>query len=82
MQVFAYELLYRDTDGKLAEIKNNDQASSQVILNALSDIGLERLVGDSKAFFNLTRNLFMDEVPLAPGCFQSGIRDTRNDRGG
>ncbi|MES9901956.1 MAG: HDOD domain-containing protein [Sedimenticola sp.] len=64
MQVFAYELLYRNTDGKLTEIKNGDQASSQVILNALSDIGLERLVGDNKAFFNLTRNLFMDEVPL------------------
>lgn len=64
MQVYAYELLYRDTDNNAAEVLDGDRASSLVILNALSDIGLERLVGKSKAFFNLTRNLLLEEAPI------------------
>ncbi|MEJ1413405.1 MAG: HDOD domain-containing protein [Candidatus Sedimenticola sp. (ex Thyasira tokunagai)] len=64
MRVFAYELLYRETDVNSAQVEDGDRASSLVILNALSDIGLERLVGKSKAFFNLTRSLLLEEAPI------------------
>ncbi len=64
MRVFAYELLYRETSENSAHIEDGDRASSLVILNAIGDIGLDRLVGKSKAFFNLTRNLLLQEAPI------------------
>ncbi|MES9934954.1 MAG: hypothetical protein ABW153_00850, partial [Sedimenticola sp.] len=54
MQVYAYELLYRDNQGRPVESLDGDRASSLVILNSFAEIGLERMVGKAKAFINLT----------------------------
>ena len=64
LSVFAYELLYRDNNGNSAQIKDGNQASSRVILNALTEIGFERLVENKKAFINLTRQFFTDLPPI------------------
>ena len=53
MNVYAYELLYRSDQNNQAVFSNGDQATMQVILNAMVEIGLENIVGDSKAFINL-----------------------------
>ncbi len=45
MHVHAYELLYRDRDCDYANITNGEQATSQLLVNALLEIGLPRLVG-------------------------------------
>ena len=65
LKVFAYELLFRSGKINEANVVDGDEATSDVILNALTEIGLEKLVGKNKAFINLTYNhiLNMSELP-------------------
>ncbi|BBL69541.1 EAL and HDOD domain-containing protein [Methylogaea oryzae] len=53
-RIFAYELLFRGERG------DGTLASNQVILDALLQFGLPRVVGDSKAFINFTRNNLLE----------------------
>lgn len=55
LRVIGYELLYRGGEGNRAGEIDGDRATSQVLVNAFLEIGLERLVGDRLAFINLTR---------------------------
>lgn len=65
MRVFAYEVLFRNPDGS-ALIQSGDDATSQVMVNTLMDIGLNRIVGESLAFINLTEGYITGELPLPP----------------
>ncbi len=50
-----YELLFRANQNALnAEVIDGDKATSTVLTNAISEIGLDNIVGDRLAFFNLT----------------------------
>lgn len=64
LDVVAYELLYRDNDQNHARVTDGDTASSQVIINALLEIGLENLIGKHQAFINLTRSFLLDTAFL------------------
>lgn len=67
--VYAYELLFRtDQINNAASGLNEDQATSQVILNSFIDMGLENIVGQSKACINLTDSFLMntDALPIKP----------------
>ena len=68
MHVFGYEVLFRDTNRQQARIRDHDLASSQVIINTFLNIGLEHLVGSSRAFIKLTEGLIIDDqlLPMAP----------------
>ena len=56
VDVYAYELLFRGSgESHNANVTDGDSATSQVILNAFINIGLENIVGSHKAFINLTR---------------------------
>lgn len=65
LNVIAYELLFRSGDENAADVIDGEKATSDVILKALTEIGLERLVGQHKAFINLTHDhiLNMSELP-------------------
>lgn len=65
LNVIAYELLFRSDDANEANVIDGEKATSDVILKALTDIGMERLVGQHKAFINLTHDhiLNMSEFP-------------------
>ena len=65
-QVFAYELLFRDTSDNKANIDNPDLATSHLLLNALTQFGLRNIVGDAAAFINLTESFILGSLPL-PG---------------
>ena len=65
--VVAYELLFRT--GKIsneANVIDGDNATTNVIINAITEIGMDQLVGPHQAFINLTHNhiLQMAERPL------------------
>lgn len=62
--VYGYELLYRRTEDNTADVTDGDAATSQVILNAMTEIGLENLVGGRSAFVNLTRGFIVGKYPL------------------
>ncbi|MFA6687574.1 MAG: diguanylate phosphodiesterase, partial [Desulfuromonas sp.] len=68
MRVIAYELLYRHADVDRAIISDFDAASSEVVVNSLIDIGLDRLVGHAKAYCNFTRGFLIRGagISLAP----------------
>lgn len=65
LNTVAYELLFRDCDGKnRAKIKNGDQATSEVILTAFTEIGLKNLTDNKLAFLNLTQSFLEGKSPL------------------
>ncbi len=67
-RVVAYELLYRDCEGKYPNSTSGEQASSRVMLNAFLDLGVTRLVGPLQAFVNFTRDLILSlpAIPFEP----------------
>lgn len=65
LDVYAYELLFRAGAGQnSADFYDGDTATSQVVVNTFVDIGLEQIVGNRPAFFNMTRNYLLDDNPL------------------
>jgi len=71
--VEGYELLYPDGHAEQTPADDHAQATARVALNALSEIGLDNLVGQSRAWLNvgpeflsanLVRNLPPDRVVL------------------
>lgn len=64
MEVYGYELLYREGDTEGIQVSDGDLASSRVMLNTFMEIGLERIVGPHHAFINLTRSFFTDSPSI------------------
>jgi EAL and modified HD-GYP domain-containing signal transduction protein len=58
-RLWGYELLYRPipSGGRPSDL---EAAAASVMISGLADIGLERLVGDRLAFFNVTRQVVLD----------------------
>ncbi|MDY0137930.1 MAG: EAL domain-containing protein [Thiomicrospira sp.] len=62
INLYAYALLFRHSgEDNFAQIDNADQASAQLIINVLGDIGLAALAGEHKVFINLTDTLLIQE---------------------
>jgi EAL and modified HD-GYP domain-containing signal transduction protein len=61
LDVCAYELLFRSNETNRAQVVNGNQATSQVILNTFMEIGLDTIVGQKRAFINLTRDFLLQE---------------------
>ncbi len=63
LQTIGYELLYRsrDTDDS-ARISNSNQATASVIINAMTEMGLESVVGNHLAFINVPYRLLYSPV--------------------
>lgn len=59
LEVVGYELLYRSSRDVSPRDVDGDAATASVAINALVEIGLDRLVGDKRAFVNLTRNFIV-----------------------
>lgn len=64
LDVYAYELLFRSGTQNQAGTFDGDQATSQVIVNAFIEIGLEQIVGPHLAFINLTRSFVTSTTTL------------------
>lgn len=65
--LYAYELLYRSGRKNVYDGVSGALATTDVILNSLLHIGMERLVGRNPAFVNFDRELLLGEmVELLP----------------
>jgi EAL and modified HD-GYP domain-containing signal transduction protein len=64
LHVAAYELLYRAGDSNLPAAFDHDYATSQVLVQAFSGIGLDSLVGERTAFINLTASFIYGSLPI------------------
>ncbi|HOP74136.1 MAG TPA: HDOD domain-containing protein [Bacillota bacterium] len=60
--VFAYELLYRSGKQNFYDHNDGDRATSDVITNSFSVIGIDTLTGGKRAFINFTQNLLKKEM--------------------
>jgi EAL and modified HD-GYP domain-containing signal transduction protein len=67
LEIAAYELLFRGNLGaKDAQFTCGDKATSQVLLNAFGEAGLESICGNHPAYINFTKNLILDRPPFDP----------------
>ena len=61
LEVFGYELLYRDGTNNSASIVDGDEATARVMVNTILEIGLDQVAGNAQAFLNLTANFFLSQ---------------------
>jgi EAL and modified HD-GYP domain-containing signal transduction protein len=61
VEVFAYELLSRQSELNQAAFTDGDKATAQLLLNTFVDIGLDQIVGSHLAFVNVTRNFVLSD---------------------
>src|ERR1700743_667976 len=68
-RVVGYEILFRGDDTVDAGVVDGATATATVILNSLTEIGLERLVGEHIAWINLPREAALAGIgaELPPG---------------
>lgn len=64
LEVFAYELLFRSANTHSASVTNGNSASSQVMINAFLEIGIDAISGGRTCFVNLTRDFVVGQLPL------------------
>jgi EAL and modified HD-GYP domain-containing signal transduction protein len=59
LEVVGYELLFRGANDNVAVISDHDEATSTVVINAFTEIGLESVVGDRRAWINVSRDFLL-----------------------
>ena len=59
LSVVGYELLFRDPPATHADVVDHSGATTTVILNALTEIGLTRVVGTHTAWINASREFLL-----------------------
>ena len=60
LQVEGYELFYRQTEtDSTAQFLDAEIATSQIVLNTVTEVGLDRVVGEHKAFINVARDFVL-----------------------
>ena len=62
LKVVGYELLFRSGTVDAFDGRDSNAATSQVINNALMEIGLDEIVGDVPAYINFTKDLLVNGV--------------------
>jgi len=66
--IFGYELLFRNGSAATsAVVRRNIEATAGVMVNALNNIGMERLIGERKGFINVDEEILKnDMIDLLP----------------
>jgi len=59
--MYGYELLHRRADEVCAVFEDGDRASTDMLLNAVLEIGIQQLAGPHRAFINVTHKLLMNQ---------------------
>jgi EAL and modified HD-GYP domain-containing signal transduction protein len=62
--VLGYELLFRADAGAVDADERGAYATSQVLITAFTEIGIDALAGDRRCFVNLTREFVVGDLPL------------------
>jgi len=74
LSVAGYELLFRHGPGNEAMVLDHEGATATVVLNALTEIGWERIVGRRTAWINVSREFvlsgLLSAVPPALVCLE------------
>jgi len=80
-KIHGFELLFRHADVAEAEVRDGTVATAQVLVNAIIDIGVEKMAGQELLFVNCTREILISEPILPPGrCVLEILEDVDLDR--
>ena len=60
LDVMGYELLFRPSAEEVPAPFDGNRATAQVIINTVTEIGLENILGKHRAFINFTDELLID----------------------
>ncbi|GAA0950379.1 EAL and HDOD domain-containing protein [Virgisporangium aurantiacum] len=60
----AYELLFRGARSAVTATQSDAYATTQVILTAFQEFGLDQIVGDKRCLLNMTREFLVGDLPL------------------
>lgn len=64
LKTVGYELLFRDGTINIAQFEDGTRATSTVLTNALTEFGLETVVGNLPAWVNFQAQYLIDELPI------------------
>ena len=78
LNVYAYELLFRSGQENQANFTDGDHATTEVILNTFTEIGLTKIIGTHLGFINLTRSFLLGIYPL-PECQDQVVLEILED---
>jgi c-di-GMP-related signal transduction protein len=62
-ELFAYELLFRNSAENVANVSNDMAATANVISHAFGEIGIEQALGPYKGFINCDATLLLSDLP-------------------
>jgi len=62
LRIAGYELLFRAPDAEHANVSNQCSATADVLTRAMLDVGLDSLVGTSRAWINIGRDFLVQRV--------------------
>ena len=67
-EIVAYELLFRSVDSPdMATVTDSSRATASVIINTLSEFGLDQILGPHRGFINVDLDLLMnDNIEILP----------------
>jgi EAL and modified HD-GYP domain-containing signal transduction protein len=66
LEVAAYELLFRGSNWvQEAVISDHDEATSTVVINAFTELGIDNVVGDRRAWVNVSRDFIVRAMAFA-----------------
>jgi EAL and modified HD-GYP domain-containing signal transduction protein len=65
LTVVGYELLFRGPNQNVAIISDHDEATSTVVMNAFTEIGLDKVVGERLAWINVSRDFLLGSFARA-----------------
>lgn len=60
--IFAYELLFRDSRKNQANITDHRYATAHVLASSFNTFGLDKIISESKAFINVDADFLLDDV--------------------
>ncbi|HEY4801672.1 MAG TPA: EAL domain-containing protein [Paraburkholderia sp.] len=77
-ELVAYELLFRRGEANAANFIDDTAATGQVIVNAIGEFGVQKVLGDQRGFVNVGKELLADDVLglLSPEKFVFEILET------
>jgi c-di-GMP phosphodiesterase len=66
LELAAYELLFRGANNhQSAQFSDNEEATSTVVINAFTELGLDTVVGDRRAWLNVSRDFILGAMAYA-----------------
>lgn len=78
LEIIGYELLYRKSEINAADINDSKTASSDTIINSFIHIGIDNLVGKSRAFINIPSAFILDTA-LVPMFHERSVLEILED---